>query len=176
MTGRNATWIMAAVFFFSIVTPNLNAQERTVKLGGHVGMLLPLVTGGAPGGTTNIGNNFQIGFPTGITIKGSGRTAFDMEFVPVIQDSPRNVSLTFHPGFLYSVGHGFTPGLRAAFNVNSTEWGFTPLLNKGWAFKSEDGFFKSYFVEADLPIRFDHPSNSPAYGSVTFAMHFGLGF
>jgi hypothetical protein len=63
-----------------------------------------------------------------------------------------------------------------AFVASSSVFGFTPLLNKSWPIKGEDGFFKAYFVEADLPVRFDRPLGGPATDPVTFAMHFGLGF
>jgi hypothetical protein len=99
-----------------------------------------------------------------------------MEFVPSIQDSPRKVSLTVHPGGVWSIGHGYAVGMRLAFDVNSSQFGFTPLLHKSWPIQSENGFFKAYFVEADLPVRFDRPTGGPATNPVTFAMHFGLGF
>jgi hypothetical protein len=81
------------------------------RLGGHIGFVLPLVTH-AGGQTTTLDENFGIGFPVGITVKSSGRTSFDFEFVPFIQDTPRKVSLTVHPGLLYGLGHGFTAGAR----------------------------------------------------------------
>ena len=149
----------------------LPAPAQTI--GGHMGFVLPLVTH-ADGTTTNLGDNFSIGFPVGITVKGTGKTAFDLEFVPSIQDSPRQVTLTVHPGLLRSIGHGFTVGARLAFVVNSSEFGFTPLLNKSWPI--EGGFFKAYFVEADLPVRFDRPVGGPSSNPVTFALHFGVGF
>ena len=110
----------------------------------------------------------------GITVKSSGRTSFDLEFVPFIQDSPRKVSLTVHPGLLYGLGHGFTAGARLAFDVNSSQFGFTPLLNKSWPI--EGSFFKAYFVEAVLPVRFDRPTAGPNTNPVSFGMHFGVGF
>jgi hypothetical protein len=97
-----------------------------------------------------------------------------MEFVPVVQNSPRQVSLTLHPGVLYGIGHGFTLGMRAAFVASSSQFGFTPLVNKSWPI--EGSFFKAYFVEADLPVRFDRPQGLPGSNAVTFAMHFGVGF
>ena len=148
------------------------AQETQDKLGGHIGFVLPLVTHEG-GQTTTLDENFRIGFPVGITIKASGRTAFDLEFVPFVQDSPRNVSLTVHPGILYGLGHGFTVGTRLAFDVNSSQFGFTPLLNKSWPITGS--FFKAYFVEADLPVRFNRPAGGPSANAVTFAMHFGVG-
>jgi len=144
-------------------------------IGGHFGFVLPLVTR-VGGQTTNLGDNFSIGFPVGITVKGRGRMAFDMELVPSVQNNPRVVSLTVHPGAVWGVGHGFAVGGRAAFDINSSQLGFTPLVNKSWPIKTEGGFFKAYFVEAVLPVRFNRPVGSPNTNPVTFGMHFGLGF
>jgi hypothetical protein len=85
--------------------------------------------------------------------------------------SPRSVSLTVHPGFVEAVGRGFAVGARAAFVVNSSTYGFTPLVNKSWPIE-KPGLLKTYFLEADLPVRFDRPTGGP----VTFAMQFGVGF
>jgi hypothetical protein len=152
--------------------PMAAAQEN---VGGHIGFVIPWVTH-ANGQTTSIADNFSIGFPIGVTLKGKGRMALDLEFVPTIQDRPRQVSLLVHPGVLYGLGHGFTAGMRAAFDVNSSQFGFTPLLNKSWPIKNHNGFFKAYFVEAVLPVRFNRPTGGPSSNPVTFATHFGLGF
>jgi hypothetical protein len=154
----------------SAAVSGASAQDR---LGGHVGFVLPLVTH-AGGQTTTLGDNYSMGFPMGITVKGSGRLAFDMEFVPSVQNSPRQVSLTVHPGLVAGVGHGFSVGMRAAFDINSSQLGFTPLVNKSWPI--ENGFFKAYFVEAVVPVRFNRPAGGPNTNPVTFGLHFGLGF
>src|SRR6266481_1561949 len=96
------------------LVPSAVGQTRVA---GHIGFVLPLVTH-SDGATTTIADGFSIGFPTGITLKGPGRLAFDMEFVPSIQKSPRSVTLTVHPGFVEAVGHGFAVGVRAAFVVD----------------------------------------------------------
>jgi len=163
--------MLIALAMLSLASP-LRAQD---SLGGHVGFVLPLVTH-AGGDTTTLGDNFSIGFPMGITIKGKGRTAFDMEFVPSVQDRPRTVSLLVHPGILWSLGHGYTLGMRGAFDVNSSQVGFTPLLNKAWPIHGGTQFFKAYFVEAVLPVRFNRPTGGPATNPVTFGLHFGVGF
>ncbi|MCU1251347.1 MAG: hypothetical protein JWQ49_4376 [Edaphobacter sp.] len=67
-------------------------------------------------------------------------------------------------------------GGRLAFVVNEPTWGFTPLVNKSWPIKHNNGFFKAYFVETDLPVRFSRPVGAPANNAVTFAMHFGVSF
>jgi hypothetical protein len=164
--------ISTILAFLGGATSPLWAQD---SIGGHIGFVLPLVTQSG-GQTTTLSDSFSIGFPVGVTVKGKGRLAFDMEFVPSIQDSPRTVGATIHPGLLCAVGKGYTAGMRAAFVVNSAEYGFTPLLNKGWPRKNEAGFFKAYFVEADLPVRFNRPTGAPSTNPVTFAIHFGLGF
>lgn len=162
---------MAVVALYAVCgAHNVSGQDR---LGGHIGFVLPLVTH-AGGNTTSLTDNFGIGFPMGITVHGSGKVAFDLELVPFIQDKPRSVNLTIHPGLLYGLSNGFTVGTRLAFDVNSSQFGFTPLLNKSW--KIENGFFKAYFMEADLPVRFNRPANGPATYPVTFAVHFGVGF
>lgn len=164
---------VAAVMMFAFsAAPQAIAQTT---IGGHVGFVLPLVTH-AGGDTTSIADNFAIGFPMGVTFKGKGRMAFDMEFVPSIQDEPRQVSLLVHPGLIWSVGRGYSVGMRAAFDVNSAQYGFTPLLNKSWKFSNQDQFFKSYFAEAVLPVRFNRPTGGPETNPVTFGIHFGLGF
>jgi hypothetical protein len=160
------------MLFVSTVIPRASAQD---SIGGHIGFVLPLVTH-AGGDTTTIADNFAIGFPMGVTFKGKGRMSFDMEFVPSIQDDPRQVSLLVHPGLIWSVGRGYSVGMRAAFDVNSSQFGFTPLVNKSWPIGDQKQFFKAYFVEAVLPVRFNRPTGGPDTNPVTFGVHFGLGF
>jgi hypothetical protein len=140
-------------------------------VGGHIGFVLPLVTRVA-GQTTNLGDGFSIGFPMGITVKGAGSMAFDLELVPALKNAPRAVTLTVHPGVVWGIGHGFAVGGRAAFDVNSAQLGFTPLINKSWPIRSEDSFFKVYFAEAVLPVRFNRPLGGPDTNPVTFGMGF----
>jgi hypothetical protein len=102
--------------------------------------------------------------------------AFDMKLVPLVQNAPRNVTLTIHTGIVWSLRHGIGVGIRAACDVNSSQFGFAPLVNKSWSLKNERGFFKPCFVEADLPVRFNRPPRDPSANAVTFATHFGLAF
>jgi hypothetical protein len=150
--------------------------KKGPTLGGHIGFVLPLVTRSG-GQTTSLGDQPAVGFPVGITVKGSGRTAFDLEFVPQYNATgQRLTTLTIHPGLIYSLGHGYAVGLRAAFVVDNPTVGFTPLVNKSWPIKHNNSLFKAYFVEADLPVRFNRPVGAPATNAVTFAMHFGVAF
>jgi hypothetical protein len=153
------------------------AQAQTGKtLGGHIGFVLPLVTHSG-GQTTSLADAPAVGFPIGITVKGTDRLAFDFEFVPQYNSTgTRQTTLTIHPGLIYGLGHNWAVGLRAAFVVDQPTVGFTPLVNYSWPIKRKNSFFKSYFVEADLPVRFNRPVNAPATNAVTFATHFGVSF
>jgi hypothetical protein len=175
VSGR-AFWFAATVLAMSLggTAPVARAQQ---SVGGHIGFVLPLVTRAGGQNTNDLANNFSMGLPVGITLRGQGRMAFDFELVPAIHTTgSRETSLTVHPGFVWDVGHHFGVGMRAAFDVNSASWGFTPLVNHSWPIKSERSFFKAYFIEADLPVRFNRPTSGPKTDPVTFAMHFGVGF
>jgi hypothetical protein len=144
------------------------------SLGGHFGAVFPLITR-AGGETTNIGDDFKVGFPMGITVKKNDRWAFDLELVPVLDfddDGPIGVPLTVHPGILRSLGGGpWTAGLRMAFDIGGASWGFTPLLNRG--FSSGD---HAYFVEFVVPIRFQDDSEGEGSTAIGFGVHLGVGF
>lgn len=173
-------WIVLVVLATTLASKMLLAQaqeQRGPTLGGHIGFVLPLVTHSGGQTINNLADQFSVGFPVGITVKGSGRTAFDLELVPQINTAgQRLTTLTVHPGLIYGLGHGFGVGGRVAFDVNNPTWGFTPLVNKSWPIKHNNSLFKAYFVEADLPVRFSRPVGAPATNAVTFAMHFGVSF
>src|SRR6266446_1566507 len=117
-------WIALAVLAATVAggVPLAQAQdEKTV--GGHIGFVLPLVTQAGGQTINNTADQFSIGFPVGITLKGAGRTAFDLEFIPFINTAkPRQTSLTVHPGLIWSVGHNFGVGVRAAYDINAASW------------------------------------------------------
>jgi len=70
--------VLSGVFLVVIgVLSGIPAAEGQTTVGGHVGFVLPLVTHAA-GQTTNIADNFSIGFPLGVTFKGKGRMAYDL--------------------------------------------------------------------------------------------------
>jgi len=137
------------------------------QLGGHFGVVHGLITI-SKGKTSNIADsgNYAIGFPTGVTIKTCDKFAFDIEFVPFI-DEFNNVNLLFHPGVLFPLGGNFTFGTRAAFEINNAAYGFTPLLNKAFPCKSGGAFF----VELVVPVRFFDTGSS-----TTIGLHLGVGF
>ena len=156
------------------MAPSMMAQTT---MGGHIGVVLPLVTHVGGNTVNEVADNFSFGMPIGVTFKGQGRMAFDLELVPGFHTArPRQNTLTIHPGLVWALGHHFSAGMRVAFDVNSATWGFTPLVNHSWPIKSESGFFKAYFVEAVMPVRFNRAVTGPKTDAVGFAMHFGVGF
>jgi hypothetical protein len=171
--NRRAVSALLWVVVGALLMSRVPAAEAQTNLGGHVGFVLPLVTR-AGGDTTTIADQFSIGFPLGVTFKGKGRMAYDLELVPGVKGTPRLTTFTVHPGLVWAVGHDVGVGIRAAFDVNTPQWGFTPLLNRSWPI--ENSLFKAYFVEAVLPVRFNRPTNGISTTPVSFGLHFGLGF
>jgi hypothetical protein len=166
----NIKSVAMAVLVVCLAASAADAEDR---LGGHFGVLFPLVTH-VNDNTVGIGDNFQIGFPMGITVKTSDRYAFDLEFVPLLdprEGAPINVTLTVHPGILRNFGNGWTGGLRMAFDINSASWGFTPLVNKGFPHGDV-----TYFVEFVVPIRFQDDTVGNTHTSVGLGVHLGIGF
>jgi hypothetical protein len=168
--GAGKIGLVCIVVALCLAAPLAHADD---KLGAHFGVVFPLVTH-ANGETTDISDDFKIGFPMGITVKKSGKYAFDLELVPVLDprdDGPIGVPLTVHPGVLRDLGGHWTLGLRMAFDINGASWGFTPLLNKGFA---QDGH--AYFVEFVVPIRFQDDAFGEGSTAIGFGIHLGVGF
>jgi hypothetical protein len=190
VTRMKKVWLTLAVLVAALASKAFPAQAQTEvqaqpqaqaqapkgpTLGGHIGLLFPLVTNSG-GQTTTLSDQLSIGMPMGITVKGTGRMAFDLELVPQINTTPpRDTTLTIHPGLLWNVGHNIAVGGRVAFVVNQPTWGFTPLVHYSIPIK-HSSLFKTYFVEADLPVRFNRPVGAPATNAVTFGMHVGVSF
>jgi len=160
------------VVFAAVVGPLAVPASAQNTLGGHIGIVLPLVSR-ANGTTTTIADDFVIGFPMGITVRKSPTFAFDLELVPGVQNDPLGVGLTVHPGVVWGVGGGWGAGARLAFDVNQPSWGFTPILNHGLLKVSKDAML---FGELVLPVRFQENSVGRSFTSIGFGVHVGVGF
>ncbi|HEY7338213.1 MAG TPA: hypothetical protein VH639_25215 [Bryobacteraceae bacterium] len=99
---------------------------------------------------------------------------FDFEFVPHVVDKPREITLTVNPGILWKLGRGWSAGCRVGFDINSSQFGPTPLVIKSWPI--EHSFFNSYFVEQDFVFRFNRPVVGPSTNPFTYNIVFGVGF
>jgi len=164
---RVTSLVALLLLVFGLALPGpARAEDR---LGGHFGAVFPLVTH-AGGETTTIGDQFKIGFPMGITVKTADKWAFDMELVPVVT-SDRFTSLTVHPGVIHGLANSFACGLRMAFDVRESSWGFTPLLNKSFPAGP-----LAYFVEGVVPIRFQQDGAGKGQTAIGFGVHVGVGF
>ena len=161
--------VIAMVGLMGPMASRASAQNT---LGGHIGIVLPLVSR-ANGTTTSIADDFVIGFPMGITVRKSPTFAFDLELVPAVQNDPLGVGLTVHPGVVWGVGGGWGVGGRLAFDVNKASWGFTPILNHGLLKVGKDG---TLFGELVLPVRFQADAAGKIFTSVGFGVHIGVGF
>jgi hypothetical protein len=156
--------LFAALMMVGLLSPTAARADDTIS--GHFGFVLPLITRSG-GDTISIGDQFKIGFPTGITFKTSEKVAFDLELVPTIQRTPYIVTLTVEPGVLYDLPADYAAGIRIAFDVNQPSWGFTPLLHKKFGTLGAS----PVFGELVLPIRFQNGNNSIGLG-----VHIGIGF
>ncbi|MFZ1750175.1 MAG: hypothetical protein WAU01_08290 [Saprospiraceae bacterium] len=118
---------------------------------------------------------YSVGFPFGITFNTKSKLKIDLELVPFINpyiysDRPYRIHLLYHPGILYPLHHGWTLGLRAAFEIGEGQFGFTPLINK--AFKCKNG--NVFFMELVAPGRFG-PDKDTGYTQLG-GVHLGIGF
>jgi hypothetical protein len=156
-----------------IAGPTVSTASAQNRVGGHMGFVLPLVTH-ADGHTTNISDDFVIGFPVGITVRKSDDFAFDLELVPSIQNNPLHVDLTVHPGFIGSFANGWNAGLRMAFDVNQPSWGFTPLVNHALVKLSD--YDATVFAELVVPIRFQSRGPGDTSTAIGLGVHIGVGF
>jgi hypothetical protein len=161
-------WLIscAAAVLVLLLAPAPTTAQVDHPIGGHFGFVIPFATFNDDNTVTNINEDFAIGFPMGITVKKFGRLAFDLEFVPNIND--HEVNLTVHPGLLYDLGYSFTGGVRMAFDVRQDSWGFTPLLARKLWDINESAFM---FLELDVPIRIQEDNTA-----TTLALHLGIGF
>ncbi len=163
---------LALCFIALLIPAAVNAQEPPPRFGGHVGIAFPIVTRSG-GRTTTISEDFIVGFPVGITIKNSSPFAFDFEFVPTINNSPtQEVTLTVHPGLIYSFKKNYAVGLRAAFDIGADTYGFTPLVQRSWKIKGNT----KYFIEADFPVRFAQQPGGRRTRAAGFTAHSGVSF
>ncbi len=69
------------------------AEPKKPRFGGHVGVVVPIVTRG-DGNTVTLAEDFIIGFPFGLTVRTDSPVAFDFEFIPTI-NTPSDQNFRF---------------------------------------------------------------------------------
>jgi hypothetical protein len=146
-----------------------HAQEvpPTTKVGGHIGVALPLVTVSSK--TTTIADNVTILNPIGVSVKMSPHLVIDFETVVSTPVKPTGgtTGLVVDPGVVYDWGVVAT-GLRAAWQIGAPpNFGLIPLINKGLV----DLGRATWFVEAAFPTAYSE--HKVAFNVV---LHTGIGF
>jgi hypothetical protein len=163
-----AVRLLAAGALAGVPAAALAQQGRSV--GGHVGIATPLVTVTSDD-TTDIGDNFVLAAPIGVTVKLSDRLAVDFEMVVQNPIDPRgDTKLVIDPGLIYNTGP-FALGLRIASAIGApANVGLIPLINRGIAPVGGG----TWFIEAAFPT-FLHSDPDP---DITFdvVLHTGIGF
>lgn len=154
-----------------------NGVAQGPRVGGHVGLAAPLVTIPSEGDTTDIGDQFTLVAPIGITVKLTERLAVDFEtqvgnpIDPMRSDATttRRTSLVVAPGLVYNFGP-FAAGLRVASEIGAeSNVGLIPLVNRGLFPVGA----ATWFVEAAFPT-FVHASQPDV--TFTAVIHTGIGF
>ncbi|MDQ6785937.1 MAG: hypothetical protein M3033_03845 [Acidobacteriota bacterium] len=147
-------------------------DPKPPRFGGHVGIVIPIVTRGNSM-TTTIADDFIIGFPFALTVRTNSPAAFDFEFVPII-NTPSNQDFRFlvHPGVVYSIKKKYAVGIRAAYEFGTGNYGFTPIANRSFKLTGK----LNYFIEADFPVRWERRPNRTRFASIQFAVHSGISF
>ena len=146
--------------------------ETAPKLGGHLGLALPVLTLSQE--TTTIGGDFvSIGITPGITYHLDDKWSIDLEFIAFNEVKRAHSATTFvvDPGVLRKFD-GFVLGGRVATQVGApTNIGLVPIVVV--PFKVSDQF--SYFVEADVPL-FARDNGRAAVFSATLQFQTGFAF
>jgi hypothetical protein len=153
----------ASAFAQEAATP----PEPARKLGGHLGVAVPLVMVTSDD-TTTVADAFVLAHPIGIGFGVADRLAVDFEMIVANPIDPTgNTGLTIDPGLIYDAGP-VALGLRAAFNVGvQANFGLIPLVNRGLV----DFGGAKWFVEAAFPTFYsDHEL------SFNVVAHTGIGF
>ncbi|HXG86300.1 MAG TPA: hypothetical protein VNI84_19940 [Pyrinomonadaceae bacterium] len=148
------------------------AEPKPPRFGGHVGVVIPIVTRGN-GITTTIADDFIIGFPFALVVKTDSPVAFDFEFVPTI-NTPSNQDFRFliHPGIVYAFNKKYLVGVRGAYEIGTGNYGFTPIAQRSFKLTKKT----RYFIEADFPVRWERRPDRSRFASIQFAIHTGISF
>lgn len=143
----------------------------SIKLGGHIGFVVPITSRGG-GNTTLVGRDrFVFGFPVGLTVKTKSNFAVDFEFIPTF-NTGNDFVLTIHPGILYGFKKKYVVGVRAAYDAGAGSYGFTPLIARGFKINDKLG----WFIEADFPVRSNYRPFGDRFASFAIATHSGITF
>lgn len=163
-----AVTVLAAVAHAGAPATVLAQEGRGV--GGHVGIATPFVTVTSDD-TTDIGDQFSLFAPIGVTVKLDDRLAVDFEMIVQNPVDPRgDTTLVIDPGLIYNAGP-VALGLRIASAIGApANVGLIPLINRGIAPVGRG----TWFIEAAFPM-FAHSDPDPDF-TLDVVLHTGIGF
>ncbi|HSC89036.1 MAG TPA: hypothetical protein VLC09_17260 [Polyangiaceae bacterium] len=145
--------LLAGVLSLTMVSNAAAAEEVPSRVGGHLGLAVPIVTIADP--VRSIGADYTIlGLVTGLNLKLNQRWSIDFETVAYSNfwGGGNISSIVIDPGVLYSFDFA-TVGLRTAVHVTQTQnWGLIPIIVK--SFPLGELPIKAY-IELDLPVFFN---------------------
>ncbi|HYG68094.1 MAG TPA: hypothetical protein VD838_10560 [Anaeromyxobacteraceae bacterium] len=164
---RKIAFPLIGLFAVGVATRAL-AVERGI--GGHIGFATPLVTV-TEDDTTDIGDQFTLVSPIGISLKVSERVAIDFETQVVNPVDPSGTtSLVIAPGIIVNTSLAAL-GLRLASAIDApANVGIIPLINRGLV---PLGGGATWFVEAAFPTFVNSEPPDVAFNVV---IHTGVGF
>lgn len=149
----------------------MGAGTDKLKLGGHVGFVVPITSRGGGATTSILRDRFVFGFPVGLTVKTKHNIAVDFEFIPTF-NTGNDFVLTIHPGILFGFKKSYVIGVRAAYDAGAASFGFTPLIARGFRINDKLG----WFIEADFPVRSNYRPYGDRFASFAIAAHSGITF
>jgi hypothetical protein len=159
--------VTLALWALLLAAPPAAAEESGARVGGHLGLALPLVTFGSQ--VSVLGRDQgTVGLTPGVTFKLDPRWALDFEFI-ALADVKGGSATTFvvDPGVLYDFGP-LTGGLRVATQVGAPlNLGVVPIVVL--PVKLSARF--AWFFELDVPF-FLRASGA----SATLQLQTGLAF
>ncbi len=173
--SRTPRELIMFVFILIVTSTVILPAQGQSKVGGHFGVVSPLVQFAADDLTT-FADGLGLGFPMGLTLGVKPGVDFDLEVVPFIQNNEVS-NVLLHPGALMALTNGYTFGLRAAFETGGA-YGVTALLNKGKRISSD----VTLFVEFVVPVRFfrEAPTfegeETDVRKAIAGALHVGIAF
>ncbi len=164
-----AARVLASVVLVAGAPAGVLAQEGR-SVGGHVGIATSFVTVTSDE-TTDIGDNFVLSAPIGVTVKLGNRLAVDFEMIVQNPVDPRgDTKLVVDPGLVYNAGL-VALGLRVASAIGApANVGVIPLINRGLAPVGGG----TWFIEAAFPT-FMHSDPDPDF-TFDVVLHTGIGF
>jgi hypothetical protein len=193
MTTTTTTTVKKDTGVTGSTTSGGTSSGMVSPIGGHVGVAVPMVTfqgytssayaAPALDKTVTLGDQFNLAFPIGLTVKTSRRVAFDFEVIVSTKVDPvGSTDLTIDPGVIYDWGP-INTGLRLAVPVGASPLaiGVIPLINRG--ITKIGG--ATWFIEADFPVIYhasgagDQPNGAVGTNSLvafSVALHTGFGF